>query len=124
MVTALKTVVSKQGTGGKAVLEHYTVAGKTGTAQKAGVGGYLPGKYVASFIGFFPADEPELCIGVFLDEPQHGYYGGQVAAPFFKTMAEQVAQYLSIRPDREPGTNTVLAVSPVAERVLTSAPRD
>jgi len=101
MVAALKTVVGKDGTGSKAALEHYTVAGKTGTAQKAGVGGYLPGKYVASFLGFFPADDPELCVGVFLDEPQNGYYGGQTAAPVFKRIAEQVAQYLSIRPDRE-----------------------
>jgi cell division protein FtsI/penicillin-binding protein 2 len=124
MVTALKTVVEKGGTGVKAALEHYTVAGKTGTAQKAGVGGYLPGKYVASFIGFFPADEPELCIGVFLDEPQQGYYGGQVAAPIFKTMAEQVAQYLSIRPDREAPTNSVVALAPGTERSAASAPRD
>jgi cell division protein FtsI/penicillin-binding protein 2 len=109
MIAALKTVVAKDGTGYKAALEHYTVAGKTGTAQKAadkaqqaaGIHGYLPGTYVASFVGFFPAGDPALCIGVFLDEPHHGYYGGQTAAPFFKTMAEQIAQYLSIRPDRE-----------------------
>jgi cell division protein FtsI/penicillin-binding protein 2 len=101
MVTALKTVVTKDGTGFKAALEHYHVAGKTGTAQKAGPGGYQHGKYVASFIGFFPADDPELCIGVFLDEPHNGYYGGQVVAPYFKTIAEQVAQYLSIKPDKE-----------------------
>jgi len=117
MVAALKTVVSKDGTGSKAALEHYTVAGKTGTAQKAGVGGYLPGAYVASFLGFFPADDPELCIGVFLDEPHNGYYGGQTAAPVFKRIAEQVAQYLSIRPDREensgdPGAVNTAAASP------------
>src|SRR5262249_30399308 len=101
MVTALKTVVSSQGTAPKAVLDHYTVVGKTGTAQKAGVGGYSHDKFVASFIGFFPADAPEVCIGVFLDEPQNGYYGGQTAAPVFKRIAEPVAKYLSIRPDRE-----------------------
>jgi cell division protein FtsI/penicillin-binding protein 2 len=101
MVKALKTVTTKDGTGFKAALEQYLVAGKTGTAEKPGLGGYLPGKYVASFIGFFPADEPEVCIGVFLDEPQNGYYGGQTAAPCFKNMAEQIAKYLSIRPDRE-----------------------
>lgn len=116
-VAALKTVVGKDGTGGKAALDHYTVAGKTGTAQKAGVGGYLPGKYVASFLGFFPADDPELCIGVFLDEPHNGYYGGQTAAPVFKRIAEQVAQYLSLRPDRdvnpgEPGAMSTAATSP------------
>ena len=101
MVTALKTVVSKEGTAVKANLEQYTVAGKTGTAQKAGGGHYLPGKYVASFIGFFPADDPEMCISVVLDEPKGGYYGGQTAAPIWRNIAEQTANYLKIKPDRE-----------------------
>ena len=100
MVKALKTVVSPEGTAAKAALEHYTVAGKTGTAQKSGgPGGYLPGKYFASFIGFFPADNPELCISVMMDEPKQGYYGGQIAAPVFKQIAERVANYLNIRPE-------------------------
>jgi cell division protein FtsI/penicillin-binding protein 2 len=101
MVQALKTVVSPEGTAAKAALEHYTVAGKTGTAQKAGPGGYLPGKYFSSFIGFFPADAPELCIYVAMDEPKHGYYGGQTAAPIFKQIAEAAANYLNICPDLE-----------------------
>jgi cell division protein FtsI/penicillin-binding protein 2 len=100
MVTALKTVVSTEGTAAKAALEHYTVAGKTGTAQKSGgAAGYLPGKYYASFIGFFPADKPEVCISVIMDEPRQGYYGGQIAAPVFKQIAEKVANYLNIRPE-------------------------
>ncbi len=98
-VAALKTVVSPEGTAPKAALEHYSVAGKTGTAQKAGVGGYLPGKYISSFMGFFPADNPELCISIVLDEPKKGYYGGQIAAPVFKQVAERAANYLNIRPD-------------------------
>lgn len=98
-VAALKTVVSPEGTAPKAALEHYSVAGKTGTAQKAGVGGYLPGKYISSFMGFFPADNPELCISIVLDEPKKGYYGGQIAAPIFKQVAERAANYLNIRPD-------------------------
>ena len=103
MVKALKTVTSKEGTAPKAALDHYTVAGKTGTAQVPGQGGYVPGKYVASFIGFFPADNPEVCISVLIEEPDRkaGYYGGHTAAPFFKTIAEQVATYLKIRPDKE-----------------------
>lgn len=102
MVTALKTVTSKDGTASKAALDHYTVAGKTGTAQVPGQGGYLPGKYVSSFIGFLPADEPEVCISVLIEEPDRkaGYYGGQTAAPHFKAIAEQVANYLKIRPDK------------------------
>ena len=101
MVEALKTVVTADGTAVKAALEHYTVAGKTGTAQKVKNGVYVSDKFFSSFIGFFPADNPELCISVVLDEPKGGHYGGQVAAPFFKQIAERSANYLNIRPDRE-----------------------
>jgi cell division protein FtsI/penicillin-binding protein 2 len=99
MVEALKTVVSPEGTAPKAVLENYTVAGKTGTAQKVENGAYVHGKYVSSFIGFFPADDPELCISVVMDDPKEGYYGGAVAGPVFKQIAERTASYLNIRPD-------------------------
>lgn len=103
MTRALKTVVTSEGTAPKAALEHYTVAGKTGTAQKVEHGTYAPGKYFSSFVGFFPADNPELCISVMLDEPDlhKGYYGGQTAAPVFKQIAERAANYLNIRPDKE-----------------------
>lgn len=102
MVQALKTVPTKLGTAEGAALERYTVAGKTGTAQKAGTNnvGYLHGKYFSSFIGFFPADSPELCIAIFLDESNAGYYGGKVAGPVFKQVAERAASYLNIPPDR------------------------
>jgi cell division protein FtsI/penicillin-binding protein 2 len=102
MVAALKTVTGKEGTAPKAALEHYTVAGKTGTAQVPGPGGYVAGKYVSSFIGFLPADNPEVCISVLIEEPDRkaGYYGGHTAAPHFKAIAEQVAGYLKIRPDK------------------------
>lgn len=101
MVEALKTVVTSDGTAAKAALEHYTVAGKTGTAQKVKNGAYVSDKFFSSFIGFFPADNPELCISVVMDEPKGGHYGGQVAAPTFKQIAERAANYLNIRPDRE-----------------------
>src|SRR5262249_18019650 len=80
-------------------LEHYTVAGKTGTAQKVENGVYVKGKYFSSFIGFFPADDPEICIAVMMDEPRQGYYGGPTAAPIFKQIAERAANYLNIRPE-------------------------
>ena len=105
MVEALKTVVSPEGTAVKAAMEHYTVAGKTGTAQKAEHGTYTR-KYVSSFIGFFPADNPQLCISIILDEPKEGYYGGQVAGPVFKDVAEQAANYLDIKPDIEDKSTT------------------
>jgi stage V sporulation protein D (sporulation-specific penicillin-binding protein) len=110
-VTAMKTVV-KTGTADKARLENYTVAGKTGTAEKPVGGFYTKEKYYASFIGFFPADEPELCILVSVDEPlkKTGYYGGQVAAPVFKRIAERTANFLNIKPDVQPdGPNDVMA---------------
>jgi len=121
-VNALKTVVLTDGTAVKAQLEHYTVAGKTGTAQKPGPGGYSDDVYVASFIGFFPADDPEVCISIMLDEPDagKGYYGGQVAAPVFKQVAEQVANYLKIRPDREEMMSDTMARRG-ANRVRTAA---
>jgi cell division protein FtsI/penicillin-binding protein 2 len=101
MVAALKTVVGPEGTAVKAALEHYRVAGKTGTAQKVENGMYVR-KYLSSFVGFFPADAPEVCISVVLDEPRaggSGYYGGQSAAPIFKEIAEKTASYLNIRPE-------------------------
>jgi cell division protein FtsI/penicillin-binding protein 2 len=98
MVQALKTVVSSEGTAAKAALDHYTVAGKTGTAQKVENRAYV-NKFFTSFIGFFPADNPELCISITLDEPKGGYFGGQVAAPVFKQIAERAANYLSIPPE-------------------------
>lgn len=122
MVAALQTVVSPEGTAPKAALENYTVAGKTGTAQKAGVGGYQPGKYISSFMGFFPADDPELCISIVMDEPKKGYYGGQVVAPVFKQIAERAANYLNIRPDREdlkPEPTNTIAPAPDRRPVKT-----
>jgi cell division protein FtsI/penicillin-binding protein 2 len=122
MVTALKTVVSPEGTAPKAALEHYTVAGKTGTAQKFEHGQLAPGKYFASFIGFFPADDPKICISVMMDEPKHGYYGGQTAAPIFKQIAEQVAKYLNILPeDREEQNQPDNFAAPVGNQSVNTA---
>jgi cell division protein FtsI/penicillin-binding protein 2 len=105
MIEALKTVPTKDGTAPDAAMKSYVVAGKTGTAQKAGPGGYMPGKYFASFIGFFPADNPQLCISVVMDEPKEGYYGGKVCGPVFRDIAERCASYLNIPPDPKLMTN-------------------
>jgi cell division protein FtsI/penicillin-binding protein 2 len=107
MVDALKTVVSPEGTAPDAALKDYIVAGKTGTAQKAGPGGYQSGKYFASFIGFFPADNPQLCISVVMDDPKEGYYGGQVCGPIFREIAQRCASYLNLPPeDNSPEPNS------------------
>jgi cell division protein FtsI/penicillin-binding protein 2 len=110
MVEALKTVPTKEGTAPDAALKNYVVAGKTGTAQKAENGAYVPGKYVSSFIGFFPADNPELCISVVMDEPKEGYYGGRVCGPVFREIAERCASYLNIPPDPKLMTNAPAAL--------------
>jgi cell division protein FtsI/penicillin-binding protein 2 len=111
MVLALKTAASTNGTASRAQLAYYTVAGKTGTAQKLVNGKYVRNKHYSSFIGFFPADNPELCISVVLDEPKKGYYGGETAAPIFQQIAERAANYLAIPPERVP--SSTLAVSGV-----------
>ena len=105
VVETLKRVVSTDGTAEKARLGYYTAAGKTGTAQKLENGQYSHDKYFSSFIGFFPADNPELLIYVCVDEPEKskGFYGGQVAAPAFKNIALRSANYLNIRPETAVG---------------------
>jgi len=98
-------VTSGGGTGTKAALAGFTVAGKTGTAQKPDFekGGYKRGAYVSSFFGFLPAERPVLAIVVTLDEPKKGHYGGEVAAPVFKEIAGKSLAYLGITPNASIG---------------------
>jgi cell division protein FtsI (penicillin-binding protein 3) len=93
----LKGVVSR-GTGSNAALAEHVVAGKTGTAQKAGRGGYAAGRYVGSFVGYVPADKPRLTILVVIDEPRGEHYGGAIAAPVFREIAEASLRYLGVPP--------------------------
>ena len=108
---AMVQVTGDRGTGKLAEIPGYTVAGKTGTAQKAGVGGYEQHKYVASFVGFVPASNPALVAIVVLDEPrQKQYYGGLVAAPVFGRICEEALAYLNVPKDAPVGaTGTVVA---------------
>jgi len=95
----LETVVS-EGTGKNARIEGYKVAGKTGTAQKIlPGGGYSHSEYVASFVGFAPADKPRIACLVIVDSPQGVYYGGTVAAPVFKNVVRDTLRYLEIPPE-------------------------
>ena len=95
----LKTVITEGGTGVNAALEGYSVCGKTGTAQKIDDSGtYAKGRYLASFLGFAPADHPELTILVIVDEPGDQNYGGIVAAPAFRRIALETLSYLNIPP--------------------------
>lgn len=97
--------VVDEGTGKLAKIRGYPVAGKTGTAQKVipGKRGYARGKYVASFVGFAPADDPRIVVLVVVDEPRNGYFGGVVAAPAFARITEQVLAYLGVpaQPNRD-----------------------
>jgi len=97
----LQTVIQEGGTGTNAAIEGFTVAGKTGTAQKTDENGtYAKGKYIASFVGFTPVDNPELAVLVVVDEPRKTHYGGTVAAPAFKKIALETLSYLNITPDK------------------------
>ena len=87
------------GTGNAAAIPGYTVAGKTGTAQKPGPGGYTTGKYVASFVGMVPVKHPRLLVLVVVDSPSSAIFGGVVAAPAFAQIAKFDLQYLAVPPD-------------------------
>lgn len=103
IVPALEDVVSPRGTANGAAVPGYLTGGKTGTAQKVSKeGGYMQGKYVVSFVGFVPADNPQIVCMVMLDnantKPGENY-GGLVAAPIFSTIAQQALRYLNIEPE-------------------------
>ncbi len=88
------------GTGRRAVFAGMKVAGKTGTAQKPGPGGYSNTDYIASFAGFFPADDPVIAMVIVADEPRPVTGGGRVAAPVFAAIGEEVSRYLGLYGDR------------------------
>jgi cell division protein FtsI (penicillin-binding protein 3) len=96
----LEGVVSDGGTGTNAALDEWRVAGKTGTARKPDTvhGGYLPGAYVGSFIGFAPAERPAVVVAVVIDQPTNGFYGGSVAAPVFKEVTAAALRRLGVVP--------------------------
>ena len=87
--------VVENGTGKLSKIPNVRVAGKTGTAQKVLGGQYSHNKFYASFIGFAPVEDPQIAMVVIFDEPHPSYYGGTVAAPVFKRVAEDVLKYLA-----------------------------
>jgi len=97
----LTRVTEEGGTGTKARVEGYEVAGKTGTAQKPVNGSYSSTAYTSSFLGFLPAEDPEIALIVVVDEPQPVHYGSVVAAPVFSKIANQAVRYLDIQPVRD-----------------------
>lgn len=97
-VTKILEGVITDGTGGKAAIPGFRVAGKTGTAQKIDprTGSYSASRFVTSFAGYVPADNPRLAMIVVIDEPQGDAWGGTVAAPVFSRVGEQVLSYLGV----------------------------
>lgn len=112
MARMLQGVVSKEGTAPMAAIPNFEIAGKTGTAQKLINGRYSERNHVGSFVGFFPASRPRVVITVIVDDgrPPNGRlaYGATVAAPSFKHIAEQLIQYLDIKPVVEPSRNLLV----------------
>ncbi len=100
--TMLEGVV-REGSGKKAYIEGYRVGGKTGTAQKYENGHIAAGKYVSSFLGFFPADNPRYLTLIIVDEPEGTYYGSAVAAPVAKDIFSNIIAVKNIRPQTEVG---------------------
>ncbi|MBW1650350.1 MAG: penicillin-binding protein 2 [Deltaproteobacteria bacterium] len=92
----LNRATQEGGTGVRASSNIYEVCGKTGTAQKVSEAGYEKGKYVSSFLGFAPAEDPKLTILISLDEPTNKYYGGIVASPAFGRIVREALDYLNV----------------------------
>ncbi len=103
LVEMLEAVVSPKGTGQRAAVRNFHIAGKTGTTQKAGVGGYSADRHGAIFAGFAPARQPRLVVIVMIDEPQgRAYYGGDIAAPVFANIVSGALRVLAVPPDALP----------------------
>ncbi|KAF0133844.1 MAG: spoVD [Candidatus Saganbacteria bacterium] len=104
MIKLLENVVLL-GSGRKTKMSDYRVGGKTGTAQKAGQGGYLKGRYIASFIGIAPLSDPKLIAMVIVNEPRGCIWGETVAGPTFKNIVEASLRYLNVPPDMVKSAN-------------------
>jgi len=102
----------ERGTGRKAAIPGFVVAGKTGTAQIAGVGGYQPGRYVSSFVGIAPSENARVVGLVLIEEPRGRYYGGDVAAPVFAKVVSQALGILRVAPEEQTLPEALLASGP------------
>jgi cell division protein FtsI (penicillin-binding protein 3) len=118
LASMLRDVTNEGGTGTMANIEGFEVAGKTGTAQKADTvhGGYSK-KRVGSFVGFVPANDPRLVALVLIDEPEAQVYGGVVAAPAFRNIAQGALRRLAVAPEK------ATPVSATAKQMDSTTPR-
>jgi cell division protein FtsI/penicillin-binding protein 2 len=106
--------VVERGTGKQGAVEGYTVAGKTGTAQKVEHGTYSHSKVLASFVGYVPAEAPQLAIVVIIDEPRLAKWGGEAAAPVFKRVAQQALYYLQVPSQQTQTISLDTAFNPIS----------
>lgn len=108
----LETVVQTGGTGLKAAVRGYRVAGKTGTAHKAIAGGYAEDRYMSVFAGLAPVTSPRLVMVVVIDEPQMGeHYGGLVAGPVFSRVMQGALRILNVPPDDMPSIESKIVIA-------------
>jgi membrane peptidoglycan carboxypeptidase len=125
-LTAIMEEVVTRGTGTRAQIPGFTVAGKTGTAQKVVNGQYSRSDYNASFVGFVPSRDPAFAIVVVIDSP-HGrnlYYGGSVAAPIFQRIAEAALRHQGIPPSINPSPPVLVARRDESHERPTSGPAE
>ena len=103
LLTGILKGVVERGTGQLAAVDGFNVAGKTGTAQKYDpeLGSYSADKYVSSFVGYLPADDPKVTILVVIDEPEEIHWGSTVCAPAFASVAKEIMRYLNIPPESD-----------------------
>ncbi len=112
IILMLETVVQHGGTGLRAAIKGYRVAGKTGTAHKAVAGGYAEDRYMSVFAGMAPVSNPRLVVVVVIDEPQSGeHYGGLVAAPVFAGVMQGALRLLNVAPDDMPSIESKIVVA-------------
>ena len=120
IVAMLETVIGPEGTGKKAAVDGYRVAGKTGTVHKVGSAGYADNRYRSVFAGFVPAENPRLAAVVVIDDPTHAkYYGGEVAAPVFGQVMAGAMRLLQVPPEEVTPAEQQLATQ-LDERGTTS----
>jgi cell division protein FtsI (penicillin-binding protein 3) len=107
----METVTQVGGTGRRAAVYGYRVAGKTGTVHKATGGGYAEDKYISVFAGIVPISDPQIVIAVMVNNPKgQEYYGGEVAAPVFARVASEALRTLNVPPDQWPQGNGTTVV--------------
>ncbi|MFC6669563.1 peptidoglycan D,D-transpeptidase FtsI family protein [Marinobacterium aestuariivivens] len=104
VLAMMETVTQSGGTGTRARVPGYRIAGKTGTTHKIGAGGYINDQYVSVFAGVAPVSDPRIVLVVMVDNPKgQEYYGGEVAAPVFSRIAAGALRLLNVAPDSWPG---------------------